>query len=539
MNNIFKISIWALFYILIFFYLLFNSFRYLDADLGWHLKVGQEIAENRAVPSYDLYDFTLTGKKWIDHEWLMNLISYELYHNLGFLVLNIFFALLVIGTLLLNIILLKRYYLKKSSSENLNIRQTCLVMAAQMFGVMAMAPHLGVRMQEITLLFLSLLLIILADYGQRKRISTLFFLLPLFYFWSSSHAGFLIGLFLLFLFLAYKICQWLNDRFQIIKTITFPNLFNAKDLNILGIFSMLSVIATLLTPYGLSLYLFLSEYSNTFYMKLIAEWLPAYYFPIQYKQLLYLAIAASGLLLYLISTINQFRRKEKMEIDLWLLGISVLFLGLSFKSKRHFPLFFVSSFPLLILLGEKFLTYPAGFFDNLKKNRIIKFYLVAGIILTSLNLIFLTNFNQNPFDNKHYCGIFPCGASQFLKNNQDKNRLFNAYDWGGYLIWTNPEQKIFIDGRLPQYKFANHTLLEEYLEFFKENKAEEMLNKYQIDRILYKKPIEPPINKFEKVILAVTDQEKDQYFFQNYLKNSADWKKVYEDEICMIYDKVE
>lgn len=538
MKNIFKKSIWILFYLLIFSYLIFNSFHYLDADLGWHLKVGEEILRNQAVPSLDLYDFSLAGKEWIDHEWLLNLTSFTIYENLGYVVLNIFFALIVILTLLSNLFLLKKYYLKKDFQNSLSIRQTCLIMSAQLLGVMAMAPHLGVRMQEITLLFLSLLLIILADYQEKRLYSRLFFLLPLFYFWASAHAGFLIGLFILSLFWLYQVCRYVNQKFNVISSLNFGESFAGKNLMILFIFIMLSILSTLMTPYGLKLYLFLSEYSNTFYMKLIAEWLPAYYLPIQYKQLLYLAIATCALILYLVEKYFSWRKKEKSALDLWLLGLSIMFIILSFKSKRHFPLFFVSSFPFLILLGEKFLTYPPNFFDNIKNNRIIKIYLVAGLILTSLNLFFMTSFTNNPFNQQNYCDVFPCEASLFLEKNSDQKRLFNAYDWGGYLIWTNPDQKIFIDGRLPQYKFANHTLLEEYLEFFKEGKAEEMLDKYEINQVLYKKPVEPEVNAFEKKILAVTDKEKDQYFFQDYLKNSPDWKLVYEDKLCLIYDKV-
>ena len=540
MKNLFKKTVWILFYLLIFSYLIFNSFHYLDADLGWHLKVGEEILRNKAVPSLDLYDFSLAGKEWIDHEWLLNLVTFVIFDNFGYLSLNIFFALIIILTLLSNLFLVKKYYLKKDFHNPLSIRQTCLIMSSQLLGVMAMAPHLGVRMQEITLLFLSILLIILADYQEKRRYSHLFFLLPLFYFWASAHAGFLIGLFILALFWFYQACLYINQRFNLISSIHFGEGLPLKNLWILFLFILLAVNSTLLTPYGIKLYFFLSEYTNTFYMKLIAEWLPAYYLPIQYKQLLYLAIATCALLLYSIEKYFSWRKKEKPQINLWLLGLSLLFIILSFKSKRHFPLFFVSSFPFLILLGEKFLVYPPHFFDNLKNNRIIKVYLVAGLILTSLNLIFMTSFTKNPFNRQSYCEVFPCEATRFLENNskQAGKRLFNAYDWGGYLIWTNPGQKIFIDGRLPQYKFANHTLLEEYLEFFKEGKAKEMLDKYEINQVLYKKPVEPEVNSFEKKILAVTDKEKDQYFFQDYLKNSPDWKLVYEDKLCLIYDRV-
>ena len=94
-NNKFSIIIQILFYILVFSFLLNHSFKYLDPDLGWHLKVGQQILEEKAVPGSELYDYTLENKTWVDHEWLLNVFSYWVYDKFGYISLNIFFALLI------------------------------------------------------------------------------------------------------------------------------------------------------------------------------------------------------------------------------------------------------------------------------------------------------------------------------------------------------------------------------------------------------------------------------------------------------------
>lgn len=536
----FRKTIWLLFYILIFAYLIHNSYNYLDPDLGWHLRVGQEISLNQAVPSFDLYNFSLEGKKWVDHEWLLNLISFSIYDNLGYFALSSFFASLVIASLLIAVFSLKKYYFNLKQNQTLSNRQTVLIMFFQLVGTMAMSPHLGIRMQESSLLFLVLLLTIFSSYSAKKDYRILFSLLPLFYFWSCLHAGFLIGLFLLFFFICTKVLENLVVRFNLINSMEFKNRYSYKEISILLIFGIFSIVSTLLTPYGVGLYSFLSEYSNTFYMGLIAEWLPFYYLPIQYKQVVYLAIMTSALLLFIFNILSlRKKNNNKIEIDLWLFLTSLLFIVLSFKSKRHFPLFFFISFPLLISLADTFLTYPANFFKNIKNSKIIKFYLIAGLTISTINLFITTDFCSDPFDKKRYCDIFPCGAVNFLNNNQQYNssKIFNAYDWGGYLIWAYPANKIFIDGRLPQYKFAGHTLLEEYLEFFEENKSAEKLEQHDIDLVLYKKQNTPEVNKFEKIILAVENKEEPKYYLRLYLENNSQWKLVYEDKICQIYAK--
>jgi hypothetical protein len=42
-------------------------------------------------------------------------------------------------------------------------------------------------------------------------------------------------------------------------------------------------------------------------------------------------------------------------------------------------------------------------------------------------------------------------AVDFLKENHPEGRLFNSYNWGGYLLWALPEYPVFVDGRTDLY----------------------------------------------------------------------------------------
>ena len=47
---------------------------------------------------------------------------------------------------------------------------------------------------------------------------------------------------------------------------------------------------------------------------------------------------------------------------------------------------------------------------------------------------------------------FPTRAVAFLQNHPPRGRIFNHYDWGGYLIWKlYPSTPVFIDGRADLY----------------------------------------------------------------------------------------
>ena len=45
----------------------------------------------------------------------------------------------------------------------------------------------------------------------------------------------------------------------------------------------------------------------------------------------------------------------------------------------------------------------------------------------------------------------PLKAVKWIRTNQPKGQMFNAYNWGGYLQWELPEYPVFIDGRADLY----------------------------------------------------------------------------------------
>jgi hypothetical protein len=45
----------------------------------------------------------------------------------------------------------------------------------------------------------------------------------------------------------------------------------------------------------------------------------------------------------------------------------------------------------------------------------------------------------------------PVDAVAFIKQKSPPGRLFNSYNWGGYLLWELPEYPVFIDGRTDLY----------------------------------------------------------------------------------------
>ena len=49
-----------------------------DPDVWWHLRTGQLILHDHAVPHTDPFSFTRFGQPWVNHEWLSDLLLYGL-----------------------------------------------------------------------------------------------------------------------------------------------------------------------------------------------------------------------------------------------------------------------------------------------------------------------------------------------------------------------------------------------------------------------------------------------------------------------------
>ena len=515
---------WVFFYILIFSLLLKGGFSYLDPDMGWHLRVGKEIALSAEVPKTNHFNFTYTGS-WVDHEWLSNYLMYQVNSKFGYVALVSVFALIILLTLIILNIFVRKSFGKKIPFF--------VIAILQLFGVIASMPHFGVRIQELSLLFLLILLIILHKYSEKKNSKYLLALIPLFFLWASLHASFLLGLALLLAYLLIKLIEpWFKKKDKYLYWLDKSRLLNFKQVSIFAGFSFLSLVATFLTPYRLELYSFLSDYRNSAYLSLISEWLPQHNFPFYYGQLLYMALALSALII-----LGYLALSRQKKIDSWYLFLSILFLFLSWMSRRHFPLFFIASFPLLA-------SFYADFFQDIKLRDYSKY--LSALTLTCLFLVASIQFLQlrpvhKPFES--FCNSYPCAALNFLKTNEEylEGNLFNIYGWGGYLNYTLQDKEIFIDGRLPQVPFEGHTFVEEYYNFLKkETDKESLLLKHNIDTVLIPAAnTKIKVSKWEQIFFNI---KKSDLVYENYLRDylqaSDKWDLVYSDKVSHIYYRI-
>lgn len=513
-----------------------NSTSYLDNDLGWHLRVGEEIWHTKQVPHYEQYVYPLEGRTWADHEWLTNLAMYLVFSYANYNALTFSFIVIIALTLLLITWWLKNEKFLKSTTNQ------WLYIGFLWFGLYSSLPHLGIRVQEITLLCFTILLILLHYFHKTNNKKILYFLPPLIYLWSNLHGGFMIAFLILGLWVAVHSTGKILQRYKT-PYIDYQKLATIPQIKSVIIITIISLLSTLFTPYGIGLYSFLSDYTNTHYLTSIVEWLPLHYYPIMYNQIFYSCLIISAVIITVLSTFFKFKNQQNkvITINLWEITLVTLFFILAFKSRRHFPLFFIVSLPFILNFIQQNLQLSKRYLKTTILPTI--FYIALGIHLINVNIIYYKNIRWNiqPFSNSSpYCATFACKAINYLKTNEGYQHLtiFNDYNLGGYLTYVWKEKQLFIDGRIPLHPINNQTLLEEYQDFYDPLKTAQQLDRYEIQLVLLQKDREIKLNWLEKNFLGWKEEDFNQEnHLVKYLNANHNWKIVFEDENSVIYTK--
>jgi len=107
----------------------------------------------------------------------------------------------------------------------------------------------------------------------------------------------------------------------------------------------------------------------------------------------------------------------------------------------------------------------------------------------------------------------PAGAVEWIQAQRPEGKMFNHYNWGGYLIWRLwPEYQVFVDGRTDLY---GDEILRDYIEIQAASpRATSLLNKYNVSFVL----TEPD------------DALSRQLYCQ------GGWTLVYRDEVAVVWE---
>jgi hypothetical protein len=418
----------ALFGAILFFGLLAMTARSAtDPDLWWHLRTGQLIVETHHVPHTDPFSFTRGGSQWISHEWLSEIVFYELWFHGGPGALIIFSSvILTIGFLLL--------YLRCPGKPHWAAVLTAL-------GAAASASSWGARPQIFTFTLASLFLWLLSRSEQKPRL--LLWVPPLFLLWLNLHAGFALGPALLALYAigllfesAAGTTPWSESR---------PIIFR-----VLGVaFACLALVP--LNPSGTQLYRYpLDTLRSTGMRTFIVEW-----FSPNFHQWIYLPFLLVILFLLAALAYSRSRVHGRILLPLILTALAAL------DAVRHIPIFILLAIPVIAAAVPASSSSTASSSTALSPPRPLSrrtqmaFNTAALILLALFAALRWTELVRD--QQAREAALFPQKAVAYLDaalgpDRPFAYRLFAYYDWGGYAIWKlDSRYRVFADGRADLY----------------------------------------------------------------------------------------
>lgn len=458
-----------------------------DPDLWWHLKTGQVIV-TQGIPRVDIFSFTMKGSPWITHEWLSQVFLW-LVHSVGGA------AGLMVAFALMAVLIFSFVYFTCATPAILSFLLSLFACWTSLF-------MWGSRPQIFNILMLAVFMCLLENIRQQKFSWKMLYIFPfLTLLWVNLHSGYLLGIIVLFTFLA-------GDSIQIFLQKNEEGTLGEKKLWHLLIVSALSLVTALANPSGYKIWHYPFETLRSKMMQSsIVEWLaPDFHFA-AYKP--FLALMIVGAIVFMASR----RKRNITEMFLYVATMAAALI-----SRRHIPLFAVVAIPIIsralldcfpmpnwtsVLEGK---TLPP---KVLRVIQIVNILLVISALVASG--IWVSKKIRGNDAEVH--GSYPVEAVNWLKmKGLEKEHGFNDYGWGGYLIWS--DLPVFIDGRVDMY---GDNFFRQYAEIsdLRTNweKMYKIFSRYNIRYILVR----------SRSLLA------------GVFRTNEDWKEVFKDPTASIF----
>ncbi len=413
----------------------------LDPDLWWHLANGRLMLATGSIPHLDLYSFSAAGHPWVMHEWLADLAMYLLYRVGGLPWLVAAYAGVVTAAAICLYVILRRTALPQPAAVVLTL-----------VGALAGSTAWGARPQLLNVLFCGLLLLGLLEYRAGRLHAWM--LPPFIWLWANLHSAFLVGVIITALFVAGEaVDAWRSQEGSISR----------RRLTALAAAIGAGCALAFINPFGIQTILFsLGTLTSPLIQNNIQEWASPDFHTLA-------GLLVEGIIFLLLAGLATGR--VRAPTSEWLLAFALLYLALS--SQRHVPLFVLAAAPLMArcaqaLLGLASSVLPAA--DRPAASQVAlrwKPALPVGhtVTLGAINLALLIVVGTGMIAYRAVPNLrpdaqaasikaaLPVQAAEALARTGRPLRVFNYYDYGGYLIWRlYPDGgRVFIDGRVEVY----------------------------------------------------------------------------------------
>lgn len=378
-----------------------------DADTYWHVAAGQWILDHRAVPAVDPFSYTFRGREWHAHEWLSEVFMAWAFRGGGWAGVAVLMAAAAGLAAWIMAQTLARWLWVIPRTITLGLVLACV--NTRVFA----RPHILATPLAVAW---TAGLLVARDRNRRPS----FWLLPVLTLWANMHGGYFIGLLMigpLALEALLAARSWAARR---------------KVVWDWGLFGVLALGATLLTPMGIEGLLFPLQVQNMETLRGIREWLPA-----DFTGVTTLEVALLASLFFLLS--------RGAKVPMLRLGVVLAFLHLALAHRRH-ELLLATTAPLFLAPALAAALQP-GRRGDLASTRRRGLWLGRAAALAAVLGVAIPRL-QHPIIRTDAVSA-PITALSKVPPELRAQPVFNHYDFGGYLIFKGIPT--FIDGRADLY----------------------------------------------------------------------------------------
>jgi hypothetical protein len=457
----------------------------LDTDTWWHIESGEYIIENRSVPKTDPFSHTRGGEPWIDHSWGAQIIIYLTYELAGNAGLAIYTALLAAAGM---------GFVYHSCRGSGYVKAFALVL-----GAAAAAVFWSARPQMISFFLSTVVAYLLYRFKRRGEMRALYAIPPVMLLWANLHGGFAIGFILMFGYLAGEVIGRLLNPGD-------PDVAGWDGIKRLALAIVLSLVAICINPNGVTMLTYPFRTVGIGALQdFIQEWASPNFHERQTWPFVFLllgVLAAAGL-----------SRKRIDWTDLALVSGTAF---MSLMAGRNIATFAVVASPVLIRHADDWLDERGWNIEPSRRARGVQGYvnlllLVLIVLGAGLKVVGVVLPETVDVAQEERLPVRVAGWMNANKDRLEGLKMFNSYNWGGYLMFAAPDFPVFVDGRTDLY---DDEFLREFLSAWRGFPGwEETLRDYDIGFVVVE----------AGGLMA------------NAMRPDGDWVIVYEDEQAIVF----
>jgi hypothetical protein len=411
----------------------------IDGDVWWHIRAGEEVLRSGRVPNVDTWSLVGDGRAWTSQDWLANVLlaAGNSLGPWGQTLLSLLFG----GFTVLSFWILWRAMALRWPAIGWASRIVWLSV-----GLVLAGPVMGVRVQVLDLLMAAAVIWVLWRYQVDPRRRWLVALPLIAALWANLHAGWVL-LFLLggAVLVGEAIDRLLHREPGGRAPMTWPQLHD------LALALLLSAAALVINPNGIGLYAYpFTTVGITALNRYVMEWFPADLGSIFGWLLLGFVVVG------VVPALTLGRHRLRTADALILVGLTVMAwqairfllivgpIGGAIVAVVLAPVISASWVGRRTAATLARLSLPATGARGALNVALAALLLVIGLGVALLR-------TSPPAQAGEIARVLPADAVRWLDANESGTRLFNRYEWGGYIGQHRPQQPIFMDGRADVY----------------------------------------------------------------------------------------